>query len=68
MKSFLFKIQLHSLYRTNIAQNHPNNVTATLVLAKLSVMSAGSRTVSSVKAGTNKIVKFFYHLLVQINE
>lgn len=59
MKSFCFKIQLHSPYRTNIAENHPNNVTGTLGLANLSVMSTGSRTAPSAKAGTSKILTFF---------
>lgn len=62
MKSFRFKIQLHSPYRTNIAENHPNNVTGTLVLVKISVMSMGSRTAPSAKAGANKILIFFYNL------
>lgn len=62
MKSFCFKIQVHSPYRTNIAENHPNNVTGTLVLVNLSVMSTGSWTEPSAKAGASKILTFFYNL------
>lgn len=57
MKSLCFKIQLHSPYRTNIAENHPGNDTGTLVLLNLYVPS--SRTEPSAKAGTKKVLRFY---------
>lgn len=65
MKSFCFKIQLHSPYRTNIAENHSNNVTGNLMLSNLSVMSKGSKPVPSAKAGTNKTSTFFITYLMK---